>query len=281
MAYVDWIKIEHTTPDKQEVLRISEILSMNPYEVLGRLVKVWIWADQNLKDGHSFVTSLSQISHVAGVTNFGEAMKESGWIVVKDGKLVFPNFLKHNGKSAKTRADSQKRQRQSRDGHGSVTDLSHKTPNEVVTPSTSTLDSSLEEGVGETFKSDIVFQDLPKQLDFDNFKRTWVEWESYTKKKTGNAFQPYQRGPAWRAILEDFSTPNDAIKAITQAMARGYKQYYKPDKPKHTASEEPVGGRREDPAYVAEYMAKREQAARYLAERQAAKAKEAANANAS
>lgn len=142
------------------------------------------------------------------------------------------------------------------------------------------VDKEIEEPA--IFKSDNVFQDLPKQLDADDFKRTWLEWEDYYKKKHGRAFQPMSRGPAWRQIMEDFGNTKDAVKAIDQAMARGYPQYYKSDKPKaSTASEEPVGGRREDPAYVAEYMAKREQAAKYLAERQAAKAKEAANANAS
>jgi hypothetical protein len=131
-----------------------------------------------------------------------------------------------------------------------------------------------------SFQSDLRFQDLPKELNDDDFKRVWLEWEVYFRKINDKAFQPMSRGPAWRGILDDFPTVKDAVKAITQAMARGYKQYYKPDKPKQTVTQEPTGGRREDPAYVAEYMAKREQAAKYLAERQAAKAKEAANANA-
>jgi hypothetical protein len=33
-----------------------------------------------------------------------EAMKKAGWLAVKNGSLVFPNFDRHNGSTAKTRA---------------------------------------------------------------------------------------------------------------------------------------------------------------------------------
>ena len=49
----DWIKIEHATPDKPEVHKMAEILNTDPNAILGALVRLWIWADQQSIDGNA------------------------------------------------------------------------------------------------------------------------------------------------------------------------------------------------------------------------------------
>lgn len=52
MAY-EWIKIEVVTPDKPEIYQLAEILAIDPDAVLGKLIRIWAWADQQTIDGNA------------------------------------------------------------------------------------------------------------------------------------------------------------------------------------------------------------------------------------
>ncbi len=49
----DWIKIESVMPDKPEVGVIAEELGIDHDAVIGKLVRFWIWADQQSVDGNA------------------------------------------------------------------------------------------------------------------------------------------------------------------------------------------------------------------------------------
>ena len=104
----DWIKVETTTPDKPEVFRIAEALNIDPDAALGKLIRVWVWADQQTYDGNaeSNATSVTRslLDRLTGVTGFASAMEAVGWLAVTDEGLIFPRFQDHNGQSAKRRA---------------------------------------------------------------------------------------------------------------------------------------------------------------------------------
>lgn len=105
----DWIKLEHSTPDKPEVFRIAETLSITPEHALGCLVRVWMWADQQIANGNAASVTETTIDRIARVTGFGSAMVSAGWLCVTEADIAFPNFERHNGKTAKTRALTAKR----------------------------------------------------------------------------------------------------------------------------------------------------------------------------
>jgi DNA replication protein DnaT len=48
----EWIKIQTVTPDKPEVFVIADRLGIDPDAVVGKLVRLWIWADQQTTDGN-------------------------------------------------------------------------------------------------------------------------------------------------------------------------------------------------------------------------------------
>jgi hypothetical protein len=142
MAYVDWIKIEHTTPRKEEVIRIAGILKINPYEVVGRLIELWIWADQNTKTGRTFVQDMSAIDHLTGKEGFGQAMLTAGWLTVVDDGFEFPNFMRHNGKSAKKRADDARSKKSSREINRTKFGQMSEDEHDVTTQSSSSTSTS-------------------------------------------------------------------------------------------------------------------------------------------
>lgn len=113
-----WIKVEVITPDKPEVFQLSEVLELDPDAVLGKLVRLWAWADQQTIDGNAKCNAVSvtknAIDRIAFVTGFADAMLGIGWLAYEGEILVFPNFERHNGNSSKKRALTNSRVTKSR-----------------------------------------------------------------------------------------------------------------------------------------------------------------------
>ncbi|WP_230490422.1 DnaT-like ssDNA-binding domain-containing protein [Serratia montpellierensis] len=103
-----WIKVEVITPDKPEVFQLSEILNLDPDAVLGKLVRLWAWADQQTIDGNAKCNAASvtknAVDRITFVSGFADALISVGWLALDGETLVFPNFERHNGNSSKKRA---------------------------------------------------------------------------------------------------------------------------------------------------------------------------------
>lgn len=104
-----WIKVDHTTVDKPEVMQMADALGMPPEQVMGHIVRVWVWADQQSLDGHAISVTEKGVDRVARHAGFAEAMRKAGWLLGTDGAISFPNFDRHNGETAKTRALASRR----------------------------------------------------------------------------------------------------------------------------------------------------------------------------
>lgn len=100
----DWIKIEEAMPDKPEVFAIAAELNLDPDAVVGKLIRVWAWASRSCHaDGTATASSKHAIDRAAGTSGFAKAMLLCGWLLEKGDKLQFPNFDRHNSKTAKER----------------------------------------------------------------------------------------------------------------------------------------------------------------------------------
>ena len=129
----DWVKFEHTTPDKPEVWQIAELLGIDGDAVVGKLLRIWVWADQQTTDGNARSVTFALLNRISGVTGFAEAMTAVGWLVKDGAEVRFVNFDRHNGKTAKTRALGAKRAEAHRAGNGSVTQTALQNADNSVT----------------------------------------------------------------------------------------------------------------------------------------------------
>ncbi len=131
----DWIKLEHTTPDKPEVVRMAAHLNLDQDAVVGKLARIWIWADQNSIDGNALTVTDAFLDRVTACPGFAGALREVGWLSGRTGLLTIPNFDRHNGQTAKARAVTNRRvsrhRAQSESNGGSVT---HVTPAPLQKP---------------------------------------------------------------------------------------------------------------------------------------------------
>ena len=120
----DWIKMRVDLDEDPAVIAIAESLKMDEDHVVGKLWRVWKWANQQTINGNAPSVTKNWLDRYVRVAGFAQAMVDSGWLEFSDGKetgLIIPNFERHNGKSAKTRALTSKRVTNHRNG-ASVTD---------------------------------------------------------------------------------------------------------------------------------------------------------------
>ena len=105
----DWIKVEHVTPDKQEVIELARLLRIDQDAVVGKLLRIWIWADQHSVDGNDLSVTDQFIDRVTSRSGFADALRRVGWLSGPEGHLKLPNFDRHNGTTAKTRGLTNRR----------------------------------------------------------------------------------------------------------------------------------------------------------------------------
>ena len=112
---VPWIKIEVILPDKTEVVAIARLLKMRDIDtVVGKLIRLWGWADQQTVGGDCVEVTGEYIDRLVFCRGFAKALRSVGWLKGEDGALVLPNFDRHNGETAKARAESARRMAKSR-----------------------------------------------------------------------------------------------------------------------------------------------------------------------
>ncbi|MBS6083894.1 hypothetical protein MF6394_14195 [Pseudomonas sp. MF6394] len=105
----DWIKFELTTLDKPEVCQIADLADIDPDAVVGKLMRVWGWFDQQTENGNAPSVSKKLLDRLVGVIGFCEHMKSVAWMIEVDGVISLPHFDRHNGKTAKNRLLTAKR----------------------------------------------------------------------------------------------------------------------------------------------------------------------------
>ncbi|MFE8049281.1 DnaT-like ssDNA-binding domain-containing protein [Brenneria goodwinii] len=142
MAY-EWIKVEVITPDKPEIYQLAEILNIDPDSVLGKLIRIWAWADQQTIDGNANCNAASvtknAIDRIAFLPGFADALLQVGWLRNEGNTLVFPNFDRHNGKSSKKRTLTNRR----------VTEHRKKPPNGNANSNAASVTSAFQKALPE------------------------------------------------------------------------------------------------------------------------------------
>lgn len=108
----DWIKVEHATVKKPEVLRIARILGVTPHDSFGKCMAFWIWVDQNCEYGEVDGVVSTDVDAIVDCPGFAKALEIVCWVKFDDVHEVMQitNFEDHNGQTAKTRGLRNKRQ---------------------------------------------------------------------------------------------------------------------------------------------------------------------------
>jgi hypothetical protein len=156
-----WVKIETKTPDKPEICIIASQLRLDADAVMGKLVRLWAWAEMNVSDSNETSVTMEFLDKLAGKKGFSAAMEKAGWLQAKGDKLIFPNFERHNGRSAKGRAQtalrvSRHRKRKSEGGLNVTNEAIHLTDVDPVIGATDHNQSQSVDSVNSSAKALVV-----------------------------------------------------------------------------------------------------------------------------
>ncbi len=78
--------------------------------LLGALIRMWMYADSHVRDDNTLTITCDEIDELVGVEGFAKSLPVE-WLVVLDTERVeLPDFLEHNGTSARLRKNNAKRQ---------------------------------------------------------------------------------------------------------------------------------------------------------------------------
>jgi len=216
----DWIKIETVTPGKPEIDAIADALGVSINEVLGGLVRLWIWADQQTRDGNAASVTKTAIDRHSGVTGFADAMllPRVGWLEsCESGGFRFPRFDRHNGQTAKARALTSKR----------VARHKAKKGNAGVTPGALPREEKRREEKSKRTPPVVPLDeiDYPPGTDTADVRQALADWCAY-KRSRGEAY----KSPARQLglLLRKFPTPAAFVAAIEHSMANNYAGCFSP-----------------------------------------------------
>jgi hypothetical protein len=110
----DWIKWTKGFAWKPEVLAIAKELDMDRLSVAATLMELWEWADDITDDGNAHSVTTDAIDGKTRVQGLSSAMQKAGWLIIGNDGVIFPKFERHNGNSAKKRAQNGRRVRRHR-----------------------------------------------------------------------------------------------------------------------------------------------------------------------
>ena len=238
----DWIKFELTTLDKPEVCQIADLADIDPDAVVGKLMRVWGWFDQQTENGNAPSVSKKLLDRLVGVIGFCEHMKSVAWMIEANGVISLPHFERHNGKTAKNRLLTAKRVANHKAGNGksNASSVSGALPKEDVEknkeplsarepvdprmPSEMTLDWVPDETLLKTYA---YHQGLPLDLFTNevfkaftahyeprgqvNTQKEWVsmlvKWVNNDKVRTAASnVTPFRQRPATTSDFDDDNT---------------------------------------------------------------------------
>lgn len=195
-----WIKIEHTTPDKPEIISMAADLGIDQDAVCGKCIRLWIWADQNVIEGEPLPVNDSFIDRLVHHPGFSAALRKVCWLLDRSGRLVIPNFERHNGHSAKNRALSQVRVKRFRNAESVTSSYS-------ISPS----ESPPKEGIPEVFQGTV--------LDCAEFARAWADWCQH-RREIRKPMKPTTVAKQARDLLA--MGLRRAVAAIDFSISQGY-----------------------------------------------------------
>jgi len=251
----DWIKVEHATCRKVEVLRIASALSIHPDQALGLCIRFWIWCDEQLKDGHAAgMNSVTLDSHF-NQPGLSDALITAGWLQARQGSLVIPNFDRHMSESAKNRALSGIRKKKQR--HGNVTEMSRSKRDKSVTREEKRREEKRREDEkeppnplsGESGRKppakappfDPLKVDLPPSLESPEFRAAWADWMRH-RMEIKKPYKPL----GVEKLVEQLAAMGAvrSIAAINYSIANQWQGVFEPkssDRPGRGAGSDPRG----------------------------------------
>jgi len=99
----NWIKMRHDLYDDPDVRRVARATGLDRDQVVGKLFRLWSWADRHGVNG-LVSAEIEDLDDQVGHVGFGAALVSVGWLGTQADGIVIPHWDRHFSDSAKVRA---------------------------------------------------------------------------------------------------------------------------------------------------------------------------------
>lgn len=137
----DWIPMRTDLADDPAVISIAMATKLSPDHVVGKLHRLWSWADKHTVDGILCGVPVEWVDGYVQKRGFAKAMAATPgapWLVITPNGITVPRFERWNGRCAKSRLDNTRRaqmSREMRDNGATKTRLQNSTvQNRLIAP---------------------------------------------------------------------------------------------------------------------------------------------------
>lgn len=110
----DWLKMRHDLADDPAVIRLATSCRLDEDAVIGKLFRLWSWADRHTQEGHADGVGLDWVDRTVRCPGFAVEMVRVGWLEEAGHGLTFPRFDRHCSDPAKVRAQAKNRMKRIR-----------------------------------------------------------------------------------------------------------------------------------------------------------------------
>ena len=105
----DWLQLENITPNKFEIIEMAHTLGKNRQEMVGIFVDYLVWVNEQCERAFIPISAQNHIDEKVMCPGFCAALQKVGWMNITDTDLEIVKFGRHNGNTAKSRAQNNRR----------------------------------------------------------------------------------------------------------------------------------------------------------------------------
>ena len=230
----DWIKMRVDISDDPAVIGMSVAMEISEDEVVGKLHRLWSWADKHTIDGKAPAITAKWVDRFLNKLGFAESMQKVGWLRFDETGIVFPQFSKHNGESAKKRAGATSRQRSVRENTAKSTNVTEMSRNVCdISVTKAQPEKSREEvnkNMGVEKKKPLIVKaqpktEFPEELGTPEFRATWAEWIQH-RIELKKPMKPLSAKTLLKTLAK--AGERKAIESITHSIANGWQGVFEP-----------------------------------------------------
>lgn len=186
--------MRHDLAEDPAVIGIASKLALGTDAIVGKLHRLWSWADRQTEDGRVRNVSRDWVDNYVSVHGFADAMCSEKWLVCDvNGGIKFPNFDRHNGESAKRRDAETLRKRDYRERNKPVRKVSQKNRDKSGTKSA--LEKSREEKSNTTSLRSVdsapASRQCPASFELTTERFEYAVAQGLTVEATGEEFEVF------------------------------------------------------------------------------------------
>lgn len=131
----DWLPMRLDVGEDPAVIAIAAAVGIEEDAVVGKLHRLWSWANRHLITGDAPGVTESWVDRYVAAPGFAAAMLSAGWLRSRSGHVEFPNFDRWNSEGAKNRLTktAKKRAERSRQNGDNVAETKATIPRPLRT----------------------------------------------------------------------------------------------------------------------------------------------------